>query len=255
MSRFRSTPRSPAGAFRLLGGGAAAAAFAELAIQPSLLNSLSVPRDAEDSRQDGPFIGCLFCNELLPPCSGQELAWKSCLIQRAGEPSVRPLKTIQVSISQRFPGRGIFREVPSAVRRDGLVTRTGRSWLCPAGAHRSKSAPVFSLQPPDTGSATSLHAPAHTAATGGRSRLGEHPHPGASPAPPQKSPGPATLGPTGVSAAGRDGTAEPRAGSVLPPGSCRHLHGDPAITCTRPATDICFACSKSWEAIITAPGS
>lgn len=136
-------------------------------------------------------MGCSFRNGLLPPCF---LVWKSCLTQRASETSIFPLKRIQVSLSQCFPVRDIFREVPSMVRRDGLVPGTGRSWLCGAGAHMAESPPGHRLCPIPA-SLCSHRGSGRTQQVGRTS-----PSP-SQPTPPQKSPcpSPATLGPTGQS--------------------------------------------------------
>lgn len=163
-------------------------------------------------------MGCSFCNGLLPPCF---LVWKTCLTQRASETSILPLKRIQVSPSRCFPvKRHLQEKFPPC--SDEMV-----SFQAQGGAGSVVQEHTWPSHHLDTDSAPSVHPSAPTGAPGGHGRLGEHPR--ASPPLYRSHPAPAQpcWAPRGK-AKGRDGTGEPQAGSILPPGSHHRFHGDPA---------------------------
>lgn len=186
----------------------------------------------------------------LDPAPRQELVWKSCLTQRAGETRVLPPKTIHVSVSQRFPVKDIFREVPSTATGDGLITHTGKSSAVPERTQASEHG-CF----PSSTQTRALPHPRILLLAWRLQRVRRTRWP--SPCPPRESPSLAQprWAPRGFPP--QEGMGQRRQQQDL---SSRQAAAAVSmatqpITRAHPTIDICFACSKSWEAIITAPGS
>lgn len=190
-------------------------------------------------------MGCSFCNGLLPPCF---LVWKTCLTQRASETSIFTLKRIQVSLSRCFPVRDIF-------KRSSLhgQTRWSRSWHRQELALRCRSThgPVTTWTQTLPHPCIPLLPQGLWEDTAGWENIPEPAHPSAEVTLPQ----PSHAEPHRAKPRERMGQGSRRQDPSSHQAAATVSMVTQPITWAHPAIDICFACSQSWEAIITAPGS